>query len=266
MFARLIATVAALLLACASPQAHAYARADLVQSALDLKTALPARARAEQPATGPITAVTLCRIYKIRPSAPECASAHKEYANNNPYKYTDPDGRESSSFYTMPQYRMAQPDAATMSTGLGLAADFTPIVGDVKGFAEAFQNPTFVNFAAATVGLVPGIGDAAGKLLKNSDEVWGALNDGASLPTDEALDAAIGYLGSGYKEIAPGVFKSGDGTGMVRMTDSDLARTGNHAGAPHMNFEKGDTVVKPNGKEQFVSKENKHIFLPEEKR
>ncbi|MFT4257446.1 MAG: RHS repeat-associated core domain-containing protein, partial [Pseudoxanthomonas sp.] len=28
------------------------------------------------------------------------------YANNNPYKFTDPDGRESGAFYTNPQYRM----------------------------------------------------------------------------------------------------------------------------------------------------------------
>jgi len=93
MFARLLATVAALLLACASPQAHAYAQADLVQSALDLKTALPARATAKQPASGEITASTHWRVYKNLASAPECASAHKDYANNNPMKFVDPDGR-----------------------------------------------------------------------------------------------------------------------------------------------------------------------------
>jgi len=79
------------------------------------------------------------------------------------------------------------------------------------------------------------------------------------------LDAAVEHLGKGYKEIAPGVFKSADGNRMVRMTDSDLAKTGNHAGAPHMNFETGRTVTKPNGKEQFISRENKHIFVPDEK-
>ncbi len=52
---------------------------------------------------------------------------------------------------------------------------------------------------------------------------------------------------------------------MVRLTDSDLAKTGNHAGDPHMNFETGKTVVKPNGKESFVTKQNDHVFLPEEK-
>jgi hypothetical protein len=50
------------------------------------------------------------------------------------------------------------------------------------------------------------------------------------LPTGKALDAAIEHLRKGYKEIAPGVFKSADGTRMVRMTNSDLAKTGNRAG------------------------------------
>jgi len=49
------------------------------------------------------------------------------------------------------------------------------------------------------------------------------------------------------------------------MTDSDLANTGNHAGAPHMNVETGRTVIKPNGKESFKVQDNKHIFLPDER-
>jgi len=82
--------------------------------------------------------------------------------------------------------------------------------------------------------------------------------------TSDALNAAENFLGRGYKEVAPGVFKSADGKSMVRMTDSDLAKAGNHAGAPHMNFETGTSVTKPNGKESFMSRDNKHIFLPEE--
>jgi hypothetical protein len=77
------------------------------------------------------------------------------------------------------------------------------------------------------------------------------LKDGDSLATSKALDAASEHLGSGYKELAPGVFKSSDGTRVVRMTDNDLAGAGNHAGAPHMSFENGKAVVKPNGREFF---------------
>ncbi len=64
--------------------------------------------------------------------------------------------------------------------------------------------------------------------------------------------------------IAPGVYKSADGTKVVRLTDSDLAKTNNHAGAPHINFETGKTVTKPNGKPSFISDKNNHVFLPEE--
>jgi|GEM_PF-1077417 len=32
-----------------------------------------------------------------------------------------------------------------------------------------------------------------------------------------------------------------------------------------LEIETGRTVTKPNGKEQFISQDNKHIFLPEEK-
>jgi RHS repeat-associated protein len=91
------------------------------------------------------------------------------------------------------------------------------------------------------------------------------VHDGASLGTSEALGAAEAHLGTGYRQVAPGVYKSADGTKVVRLTDSDLAKTGNHAGDPHMNFETGETVVKPNGKESFVSRQNDHVFLPEEK-
>jgi hypothetical protein len=83
--------------------------------------------------------------------------------------------------------------------------------------------------------------------------------------TSDALKAAQGFLGRDHKEVAPGVFKSAEGKSMVRMTDSDLAKAGNHAGAPYMNFETGTSVTKPNVKERFMSKDNKHIFLPEER-
>ena len=90
-------------------------------------------------------------------------------------------------------------------------------------------------------------------------------NCSISLPTDEALDEMLKHLGEGYKEIAPGVFKSLDGTKLARITDSDLAKIGNHAGAPHINLETGRTVIKPNGKESFITHDNIHIFLPGEK-
>lgn len=56
-----------------------------------------------------------------------------------------------------------------------------------------------------------------------------------------------GPTSEAYQEVALGVFKSIDGKRVVRLTGSDLARSNNHAGAPHLNLETGRTVVKPNG-------------------
>lgn len=98
------------------------------------------------------------------------------YANNNPYRFTDPDGRESASFYTNPQYHMQ----VSSYEGTGLIADFIPVVGDIKGVVEAIQNPSFTNIAAAGVGLVPVVGDVGGKLIKNADNIGDLAKAGRS--------------------------------------------------------------------------------------
>jgi len=43
------------------------------------------------------------------------------YANDNPYRFTDPDGRESGAFYTQERYQMAMP-TDTQSANIGVAA------------------------------------------------------------------------------------------------------------------------------------------------
>ena len=76
---------------------------------------------------------------------------------------------------------------------------------------------------------------------------------------DEALDSAIEVLGENPSELADGVFLSADGRYLVRMTDSDLE--GRHGGGPHINVERGYLRTKANGRPQFKSLENKHVFL-----
>jgi RHS repeat-associated protein len=95
--------------------------------------------------------------------------------------------------------------------------------------------------------------------------------DKSSMTANQALDRAVDYLGPGYRRMDAGVYVSADGKRLVRMTDSDLAKTDNHAGAPHMNFEEGTTIRTPNlnkpsgFKETFKSEGNSHIFLIDEK-
>jgi len=45
----------------------------------------------------------------------------------------------------------------------GTGLDFVPIVGDIKGFAEA---NTAIDYLAAAIGLIPGAGDVAGKTIR----------------------------------------------------------------------------------------------------
>lgn len=46
------------------------------------------------------------------------------------------------------------------------ALDFVPVVGDVKGFYDAYQSGSLVDWAAAVIGVVPAAGDAIAKAIK----------------------------------------------------------------------------------------------------
>lgn len=51
-----------------------------------------------------------------------------------------------------------------------------------------------------------------------------------------ALRSAERWLGAGFREIAPGLFRSGDGFRQFRMTTRDLLPTHGDIG-PHVHFE-----------------------------
>jgi len=89
------------------------------------------------------------------------------YANGNPYRFTDPDGRQAlgapRDFYNPVTAEQAQQI-------LPVVADFTPVLGDVKGIVEAIQAPTPANIAGAAIGLIPLAGDAGKAVLKHGDE------------------------------------------------------------------------------------------------
>ncbi|GAB6188181.1 hypothetical protein JCM17478_36830 [Thermopirellula anaerolimosa] len=64
---------------------------------------------------------------------------------------------------------------------------------------------------------------------------WGNLGSHGPVSPDVALSSAEKWLGAGYKEIAPGVYRSADGR-QFRMTTSDLLPTHGNVG-PHVHFE-----------------------------
>ncbi|MGL6019847.1 MAG: hemagglutinin repeat-containing protein [Gibbsiella quercinecans] len=76
----------------------------------------------------------------------------------------------------------------------GFGLDFVPVVGDIKGFAEA---QSALDYLVAAVGLIPGAGDAAGKAIKAAET---ALKKGdvaeASKLINKASDEISGYLPS----------------------------------------------------------------------
>jgi len=83
------------------------------------------------------------------------------------------------------------------------------------------------------------------------------LKDGATLSEGKALDAAIEFLGKGYKDLGNGRFVSNDGLRQVRMGDGDLL--GLHGGGRHMNFE--ILKVNPKNPAKLLPEQNLHIYL-----
>lgn len=104
------------------------------------------------------------------------------YAGNDPLNNTDPSGMVFTPTKLFDESKPSQSDVAIASA----MVDFIPIVGDVKGFAEFVQNPSVLGGVAVAVGLIPGVGDVAGKLIKNADNVADALSPMARGRASEA--------------------------------------------------------------------------------
>lgn len=79
----------------------------------------------------------------------------------------------------------------------GTGLDFVPIVGDIKGFAEA---QTALDYLAAAIGIIPGAGDVAGKAIKAAEtalkkgdvaEASRLINEGSQQISAKAKDVQI---------------------------------------------------------------------------
>ena len=80
---------------------------------------------------------------------------------------------------------------------------------------------------------------------------FGDVAGGGPIDGNQVLTTAEQWLGAGYREIAPGVFRSADNARQFRMTESDLL--GNHGNiGPHVHYES----IGPDGR---TITENSHV-------
>jgi RHS repeat-associated protein len=161
------------------------------------------------------------------------------YAGDNPVNSGDPSGLSnwnpfSESFWTegnviaespLNPLRDYEAEISSYESGCGYFASVT------HGLEGALAGVLDLSGAGEEVGL----GDLAA----------GALRD------ENVVAAAERWLGDGYEEIAPGVYRSADGTRQFRMTESDLG-----AANPHVHFES----VGPGGRGNTG---NAHVDLEE---
>lgn len=142
------------------------------------------------------------------------------YANNNPYKFIDPDGRQTLPPST---YQVDWADPRTreaFSEVASTVADFTPGISDVKAVNEAIHEPTVGNVVAAGVGFIPIAGDLLGKGIKNADHLIEAAGKLDRLKGGVRQGRVQGDARSIFQKITSGG-KEGSG-GRVTMQDGTV--------------------------------------------
>ncbi|MBU0678144.1 MAG: RHS domain-containing protein [Verrucomicrobia bacterium] len=95
------------------------------------------------------------------------------------------------------------------------------------------------NAAISAVGLIPYLGDL-GKAGKYGAKAVNVTSKARS--AERALEIGEKFVGKGYKEVAPGVYRSVDGSRQFRMTGRDLTPTHGDIG-PHVHYQKFGPVT-----------------------
>lgn len=167
------------------------------------------------------------------PAEPDSFNRYS-YVTNNPVRFADPVGRCGIDVIA---------DVAFSVFSLG-----TVIFGPDKERGENFGY-----FLLDAGGIFIPCGAGAGtisRILRAADRADGLGDIGGGIAgASRVLDDAQAWLGPGYREIAPGVFRSADNTRQFRMTTSDLGGAN-----PHVHFESiasdGRTIL-----------ENSHVYI-----
>lgn len=152
------------------------------------------------------------------------------YANGNPINFSDPFGLCTPSPECLLQaaanwgarrggiFGRAVLNVAAAANGVAEASGF-------NAMGRAIDDADAVAAIGAAAGFAPiGKLGRAGRALRDID--------GGAASADEILSGATKWLGDGYSEIAPGVFRSADNTRQFRMVNSNLRGRN-----PHVNFE-----------------------------
>ena len=121
---------------------------------------------------------------------PQQVAEERVDAENERYKQQNCAGM-SAEACSVKMYTQRREELKDMAS---LGVDFVPVVGDIKSFAEA---QSALDYLAAAIGVIPGAGDAAGKVIKAAET---ALKKGdvseASRLINKASDEISGHLPS----------------------------------------------------------------------
>lgn len=114
----------------------------------------------------------------------------------------------------------------------------TNLAGQVFGFDPACADFGTGGELGSALGLGASFFDGEGELELGA-KGFGEIAGGGTLRGEDVLSAGERWLGEGYREIAPGVYRSADGTRQFRMTPADLGDS-----QPHVHFE----YIRPDGR------------------
>ena len=117
------------------------------------------------------------------------------YANNNPHKFVDPDGRDSSMFYTLPQYSIEPPAGLTPTqAGWAAAAHFGAVLLPVAAVAAPEVATAIMSNAPAFNNFMIGVADAiAGEAVGPGSYALGSFVLSKSLQNSSNLIDHTGY-------------------------------------------------------------------------
>ncbi|WP_240153824.1 VENN motif pre-toxin domain-containing protein, partial [Erwinia amylovora] len=124
---------------------------------------------------------------------PEQKAGEYVEAENERYKKANCGGMSAQTC----SVKMYEERREALKDTVSLGADFVPVVGDIKSFAEA---QSALDYLAAAIGIIPGAGDAAGKVIRAAEtalkkgdvaEASKLINEGSQQISAKAKEAQI---------------------------------------------------------------------------